>query len=90
MGRLGDLVEAMTMAEKQQASVWRDLIEPGWREREVERVAKFLAAVPVRQSCRRIGCMAPEISCAAGEASHAECQHFAPTSSPLPKGASNG
>lgn len=22
------------MSEKQQASVWRDLIEPGWRERE--------------------------------------------------------
>lgn len=64
------------MAEKQQASVWRDLVEPGWRERETERVAKFMAAVPVRQRCQRIGCMAPEITCAAGEATPAECRHF--------------
>ena len=62
--------------EKQQSSVWRDLFDPGWREREVERQAKFLAAVPVRQTCRRIGCLAPEISCAAGEATHAECPQF--------------
>jgi hypothetical protein len=66
------------MTEKQQASLWRDLIEPGWREREAELVEKFLAAVPVRQQCQRIGCMAPEITCAAGEATPAECLHFAP------------
>jgi len=70
------MVEGMTVAEQQQASVWRDLFDPGWREREAERDAKFLAAVPVRQVCRRIGCMAPEISCSAGEATHAECSHF--------------
>jgi len=74
---MGHMVEGMTVAEKQQASVWRDLIEPGWREREAEREAKFLAAVPVRFPCRRIGCMAPEISCSAGEATHAECPNFA-------------
>lgn len=71
------------MSEKPQASVWRDLIEPGWREREAERVAKFLAAVPVRFNCKRVGCMAPEITCAAGEASPAECPHFA---NPSPAG----
>lgn len=64
------------MPDKQQASVWRDIIEPGWREREAERVAKILAAVPVIKRCQRIGCMAPEITCAAGEATHAECPHF--------------
>lgn len=64
------------MSEKKQASVWRDLIEPGWREREAERAAKLLAAVPVRFPCKRGGCMAPEITCAAGEASPGECPHF--------------
>lgn len=50
LGSMGYVVEGMTVAEKQQASVWRDLIEPGWREREAERIAKFLAAVPMRQA----------------------------------------
>ena len=68
------------MTEKRQASVWRDLIEPGWREREAEHVAKILSVVPVRFRCTRIGCMAPDIGCAAGEASPGECQHFPVTS----------
>lgn len=55
---MGHMVEGMTVAEKQQAYCWRDLIEPGWREREAERIAKFLAAVPVYQPGRRI--TAPE------------------------------
>jgi hypothetical protein len=41
--------------QKQQASVWRDLVEPGWREREAERVQKFLDAIPVREPLARIG-----------------------------------
>lgn len=35
--------------QKQQSNVWRDLFEPGWRERETAQIAKFLAAIPVRE-----------------------------------------
>ena len=66
----------METNEKQQSAVWRDLFEPGWREREATRVAKFLDAVPVQKKCQRPGCMAPAISCAAGEATHDECPHW--------------
>ena len=52
----------MTMAEKHQSSMWRDLFEPGWREREAQSAAKLLAAVPLLQPSRRIGSMAPEMS----------------------------
>jgi hypothetical protein len=41
-----------------------------------EALAAIEAAVPVRQRCQRIGCMAPEITCAVGQATHAECPHF--------------
>lgn len=41
--------------QKTQASCWRDLYEPGWREREAERVQKFLDAIPVREPLVQIG-----------------------------------
>ena len=41
--------------QKQQSSVWRDLFEPGWREREAARVAKFMAAIPLRETLVKIG-----------------------------------
>lgn len=34
--------------EKQQSSLWKDVFDPGWREREAAHAAKFLAVVPVK------------------------------------------
>ena len=38
---------------KEQSCVWRDLFDPGWREREEERLARFLDAIPLR---KRVEC----------------------------------
>lgn len=40
---------------KQQAIVWRDLFDPGWREREAERLKPFLDAIPVMEKLTTIG-----------------------------------
>ena len=43
------------MEQKTEATFWRDLNEPGWREREAARVQTFLDAIPVREPLVRIG-----------------------------------
>ena len=54
----------MSMTEKQQATVWRDIYEPGWREREAEHAAKFLTAVPVKPgNCAVRGQVEPRAMC---------------------------
>ena len=53
------------MSEKQQSAVWRDLFDPGWREREAEQHAKLMAAFEARPrpTCAVRGMIQPRAMC---------------------------
>jgi hypothetical protein len=37
---------------KEQSDLYRDLTNPGWRERDAEHTRKFLDAIPERKRCK--------------------------------------
>ena len=48
---------------KVQSAVWRDIFDPGWREREAALVAKFLALIPERCGCQPGTCQSKPDGC---------------------------
>jgi hypothetical protein len=58
-----------------QSDLVRDLTDPGWREREAERDAALLAAVPVKPKCPYVGRCHP---------GHCPCDDMAATLEPKP------
>jgi len=48
---------------KVQSEFLRDLFDPGWREREAEIVAKFLAFIPMRCGCKLGTCESKSEGC---------------------------
>ena len=48
---------------KVQSAVWRDIFDPGWREREAAFVAKFLALIPERCGCKFGTCQSRPEGC---------------------------